>query len=295
MKLLLPASHRPQRGVALLVVMWALTLLAIMLGGYAMLARTEGLQARYQFAQAQAHYAAEAGVMRAIYGLQDTQPQTHWVADGRVYPFKYDDASVKISVVDEAGKVDLNAARPEVLMALLTAVGVDSNQAQDIAQHIVDWRSFGISANDVSSRAQAYKAAGRDYGPRSGPFASVEELQMVLGMTPAIYARIGSVITIWSGRDSPDPNTAPPLALAAIPNMDPQQIANLLAARQAGAQPGSNVQGLAGIQGVTHSIRSEATLADGTHAVLNATVRLQGVRFGAQPFAVLRWQEGDGE
>jgi general secretion pathway protein K len=295
MKALLLSSRNAQRGVALLLVMWALTLLAIMLGGYAMLARTEGMQARYQFAQAQAHYAAEAGVMRAIYGLQDTQPQTHWVADGRTYPFKYEDASVKVNVVDEGGKVDLNAARPEVLMALLTAAGVDSNQARDIAQSIVDWRSFGISSDDVSRRAQAYKAAGRDYGPRSGPFASVEELQMVLGMTPAIYAKIGSVVTIWSGRDSPDPNTAPPLALAAIPNMDPQQIASLLAARQAGAQPGSNVQGLAGIQGVTHSIRSEATLADGTHAVLNATVRLQGVRFGAQPYAVLRWQEGDGE
>ena len=57
-------SRARQRGVALLIVMWALTLLAIMLGGYAMLARTEGMQARYQFAQAQAHYAAEAGVMR---------------------------------------------------------------------------------------------------------------------------------------------------------------------------------------------------------------------------------------
>lgn len=289
------SSGIAQRGVALLIVMWALTLLAIMLGGYAMLARTEGMQARYQFAQTQAHYAAEAGVMRAIYGLQDTQPQTHWVADGRTYPFKYEDASVKISVIDEGGKVDLNAARPEVLMALLGAAGVDNGQARDIAQSIVDWRSFGISSDDVSRRAQTYKAAGRDYGPRSGPFASIEELQMVLGMTPAIYAKIGSAITIWSGRDSPDPNTAPPLALAAIPNMDPQQIASLIAARQAGAQPGSNVQGLAGIQGVTHSIRSEATLADGTRAVLKATVRLQGVRFGAQPYAVLRWQEGDGE
>ena len=295
MKSMSMSLRTKQRGVALLIIMWALTLLAIMLGGYAMMARTEGMQARYQFAQAQAHYAAEAGVMRAIYGLQDTQPQTHWIADGRTYPFKYEDASVKISVVDEGGKVDLNAARPEVLMALLGAIGVEQGQARDIAQNIVDWRSFGISSDDVSRRAQTYKAAGRDYGPRSGPFASVEELQMVLGITPAIYSKIGSVITIWSGRDSPDPNTAPPLALAAIPNMDPQQIASLIAARQAGAQAGANVQGLAGIQGVTHSIRSEATLADGTRAVLNATVRLQGVRFGAQPFAVLRWQEGDGE
>ncbi|HEX7816000.1 type II secretion system protein GspK [Dyella sp.] len=283
-----------QRGVALLVVMWALTLLSIMLGGYALMARTEGLQARYQFAQTQAHYAAEAGVMRAIYGLQDNQPQTHWISDGRIYAFPYDGAKVQVSMVDEAGKVDLNAASPDVLLGLLRAVGVDDTQGRDIVQHIVDWRSFGTGPGDAAQRAQPYQAAGRDYGPRGGPFASVEEVQMVLGMTPAIYAKISGVLTIWSGRNSPDPATAPPLALAAIPNMDQQQIANILASRQSG-QPQNGVQGLGGFQGVTHSIRSEAILADGTHAVLNATVRLQGVRFGAQPYAVLRWKEGDGQ
>jgi len=65
------AQRDRQQGVALLLVLWACTLLAILLGGYAALARTEGLQARYQFAQTQAHYAAEAGIMRAFYGLQD--------------------------------------------------------------------------------------------------------------------------------------------------------------------------------------------------------------------------------
>jgi len=47
--------------------------------------------------------------------------------------------------------------------------------------------------------------------------------------------------------------------------------------------------------GVTHSIRSQATLPDGTRAVVRATIRLRGIGAGAQPYAVLRWQEGDGE
>jgi general secretion pathway protein K len=98
---------------------------------------------------------------------------------------------------------------------------------------------------------------------------------------------------LWSGRQSPNPATAPPLALAAIPGMTPQQAQALTASRQAG-QPGQP-PGLAVAQGLTHSIRSEATLADGTRAILRATVRLQGARAGASPYAVLRWQEGDGE
>jgi general secretion pathway protein K len=281
---------RQQRGVALLVVLWACTLLAILLGGYAMLARTEGLQARFLFAQTQAHYAAEAGLMRAIYALQDPQPQQRWTPDGRVYPFAFDGAKVNVSIISEVGKVDLNAASPDVLQNLFRAAGMSDNDTQALVRNIVDWRSFAYTPPSNVPNV-AYAQAGRDYGPRHGPFGTVEELQMVLGMDPAVYRRVASQVTLWSGRQSPDPATAPLLALQAIPGMTAQQAQAILATRMAG-QPQA---ALAGMQGVTHSIRAEATLADGTRAVLRATVRLQGNRPGGLPYAVLRWQEGEGE
>jgi len=288
-------KKRAQRGVALLLVMWACTLLAILLGGYAMLAHTEGLQASYQFEQTRAHYAAEAGVMRAIYALQAPNMNDRWVADGRVYPFAYDGAKVAVSVIAEGGKVDLNAATPDVLNNLFRNAGVDAPHAAAIAQAIVDWRSFPMTRQQAAQRAAVYAAAGRDYGPRNGPFLSIEELQMVLGMTPDLYEAVAPYVTIWSGRPSPDPNTAPLLALASIPpGMDLQQAAAKIAARPANAAANSGV-GLFANNGITHSIRSEAVLADGTRAVLRATIRLQGFRPGSQAFAVLRWQEGDGE
>ncbi|TBR36640.1 general secretion pathway protein GspK [Dyella terrae] len=279
---------RPQRGVALLVVLWACTLLAILLGSYAALARTEGLQARYQFSQARAHYAAEAGVMRAIYALQDPSPATRWMPDGRDYTFTYEDARVTLRVVDESGKVDINSASPDVLGGLFRAAGVPDGQASELANRVVEWRSFGVLPG---SQTGAYGMAGRDYKPRHGPFASVEELQMVLGMEPAIYQKIASQVTLWSGRNAPEPTFAPPLALMAVPGMTPAQAQTLLAAR---AQQGVNAT-LGGGRGVTHSIYSEATLPDGTRSILRATVRLQGARSGAQPYAVLRWREGEGE
>lgn len=278
-----------QRGVALLLVLWACTLLAILLGGYAVLARTEGLQARYQFAQTQAHYAAEAGVMRAFYGLQDPLTRQRWIGDGRVYTFRYDDATVKVSAIGESGKVDLNTASPEVLQGLFHAAGLPSLAAKALAANVVDWRSVPGLAADAATRRAAYLAAGRSYGPRSGPFASIEELQLVLGMTPALYREVAPDITIWSGNTVPDPNTAPPLALAAIPGMTPPQQALIYAARQKNADDPALVLN----NGTTHSIRSEAILADGTRAVLRVTMRLQAGQAGAQPYAVLRWQEGD--
>src|SRR3546814_4780934 len=78
---------------------------------------------------------------------------------------------------------------------------------------ISDWSSDVCSSDLAASQRAAYVAGGRDYGPRHGPFASVEELQMVLGMTPALYRLVAPAVTIWGGSASPDPNTAPPLAL----------------------------------------------------------------------------------
>lgn len=279
-----------QRGVALLVVLWACTLLAVLLGGYAMLARTEGLQARYAFAQTRAQYAAEAGFARALYALQDPVPAQRWIADGRPYTLAFDGATVQVSVVDEGGKVDLNAASPQVLAGLFAAAGMAPRDAQALTDRVVAWRSFSSTVGPDPADA-AYAAAGLDYGPRHGPFASIEELRMVLGMPPAVYRAVASQVTLWSGRDAPDPTTAPPLALQAIPGMDAAHIQQNQQARQA-LDPAT---AMASGGGVTHSIRSQATLADGTKAAVSATVRLRGIGAGAQPYAVLRWQEGDGE
>ena len=283
-------SAKTQRGVALLIVLWGCTLLAIMLGGFAALARTEGLQARYQFAQTRAHYAAEAGLMRAIAGLQTPDPQGRWIADGRMYTFAFDNAVVNITIVDEDGKVDLNAASADVLSGLFKAAGVDDDRATKLSAAVQDWRRPGDAALPNGAKRPQYEAAGLDYGPRNGPFATVEEARMVLGMDAKLWTVIAPAITIWSGRERPNTEHAQPLALAAIPGLGAGGADAILAAR---AQAGGAA--VAGGNGVTHTIHAEAILDDGTRSSLTSTIRLRGIRSGSQPYAILRWREGDTE
>ncbi|MBB3227901.1 general secretion pathway protein K [Luteibacter sp. Sphag1AF] len=283
-------GRRSSRGVALLIVLWGCTLLAIMLGGFAMLARTEGLQARYQFAQTQAHYAAEAGIMRAVQALQDSSDNARWIADGRTYAFQFDHARVEVSVTDEDGKVDLNAASDQVLVALFVAAGMDNDRATKLSAAVQDWRNPTQGALPNGAKKPQYEAAGLTYGPRNGPFATIEEARMVLGMDAATFATIAPVVTIWSGRERPNTAHAPALALAAVPGLSPDQASAIL------AQRGSTVgNALSGGNGVTHTIHAQAILPDKTRASLTATIRLRGIRSGTQPYAVLRWREGDGE
>src|SRR5690606_5790608 len=111
---------------------------------------------------------------------------------------------------------------PEVLRGLFQAAGVAPADAQVLTAHVVAWRTPSAFEDTIGDGAD-YAAAGRHYGPRHGPFASVEELQMVLGMTPALYRTVAPHITLWSGQASPDPNVATSLALAAIPGMTAQR------------------------------------------------------------------------
>lgn len=295
------AASSRQRGVALILVLWACALLAIVLGGFAVLARTEGMQARYQFAQVQARYAAEAGLARAVAALHDPDSDRRWRGDGQPYTFKFDGATVKVRITDEDGKVDLNTATPRILERLLRRLGVDEARAHGLAEAIADWRDNDTMTRPGGAEAERYHQAGYAYGPRNGPFASIQELQMVLGMTPPLYAKLKPLVTIWSGRNVPNPAHAPAAVLAALPGMNKDTAGSYVEKRRhadlADGLPTlpNGMAVAAGGGGITHSVVSAATLANGTRAVLHATIRQRGNRPDGAPYAVLQWREGTAE
>ncbi|MCB1564111.1 MAG: general secretion pathway protein GspK, partial [Xanthomonadales bacterium] len=124
---------RQMRGIAFVVVLWLLALLAILLGAFALLARTEHIQSRSLFDSTQALYAAEAGVNLTVFQLMVPDPQQRWIPDGRVYPFTFDGAEVEISITDESGKIDINAADSQTLEQLFLSLGVDPLESQRLA------------------------------------------------------------------------------------------------------------------------------------------------------------------
>ncbi|GAP67136.1 type II secretion system protein K [Mizugakiibacter sediminis] len=292
------------RGVALLVVLWAVALAAILLGGFAAMARTEIVQARYQRDHAEARYAAEAGLARAVAALRENDPARRWIPDGRPYTFRFEEAEVRVEVTDESGKLDLNAADAPALRRLFAAAGADPARAEALADAVLDWRDADDLVRAHGAEAEAYRRAHLPYGPRNGPFVTLDELRRVLGMDAELYRRVSPALTLWSGRNLPNPAYASALALQALGGIDAARAAGLVTARR---QPEAAQQGLAPLLGdlpgaaalmaagssFTHSIRAEATLPDGARAVLHATVRLQGGLAGAPPYVVLRWQEGE--
>lgn len=299
-----PASGRHQRGIAFLIVLWVVALVAVLMGSFAVIARTENLQARHLLDTTRARYAAEAGINLAAYALRRNQPDKRWVPDGRPYKFTFNGAELTIQVNDESGKIDINAASPEQLQRLFQSVGgLDEQKAQELAARVQDWRDPDNLVTVNGAEEADYEQAGLAYGPANGPFTTVGELQQVLGMNYELFKKLEPAITVYSGRGTPNAMSAPIEALMAMQGMTKEAAQNLIDMRQQippGTDPG--VTGLtlpdgtpliASGGGLTYSIQSNARLPNGASSTLDVTIRLGGSNSGARPFVIMRWHEGD--
>jgi len=296
-------THAHARGVALILVMWITALMAILLGSFALIARTENLEARHMFDTTSARYAALAGVERAVFEMRNPNMQTRWVPDGRAYEFPYEGAQVSVEITDESGKIDLNVADNSILTPLLMSVGVDPSRAEALADAIQDWRDADDMPRAHGAEAPQYAQAGLAYAPTNRMFQTVSEVQQVLGMNYEIFRRIEPAITVYSNSRFPNAAFAPLEALRAIPGMTDELARQIIATRQAmppgttGALSGLTLPGGAAIMasggGSTYSIKSRATLSNGVSTVFDASIRVGGVSNNGRPYTVLRWRDGE--
>jgi general secretion pathway protein K len=197
-----------ERGIALLMVLWVLLLLALLAAIFGANARTEVHLARNLVENAQAEALADAGVYRAITGLTMEPQEGGFRGDGRVYTWHATGGEVRFSIRDEGGKIDLNQAPPILLRELFIAVGVDPRLSMDLAEAIIDFRDEDEKGRNGAERRE-YESAGPSHGPKNEPFQLVDELIYVLGMTPDLYRRVAPLLTVRGQEERPHPYTAP--------------------------------------------------------------------------------------
>ena len=282
------SAGRHARGAALLLVLWLIALLAALVGAFALTARTEHLQGRVLHRGVVASEAARAGLEYAVARVIDTTPEGRWLPDGRDYAWRFHDAALTLRIVDETGKVDLNAADTALLAALMTVLGADRAQAEGLAAAIADWRDPDDLGQPVGTAEDPqYAAAGLPYGAKDAPFETVSELDLILGMPPALAARMAEHVTVYSGLPLPDQRYTGGEVLRAM-GLDPGP---LLAQRD--ALPGMMAGAAFVDQGSgTYSIDSRARLPDGRQARLRAVVRAGDGRMPGATYIPLRWKEG---
>ncbi|GGF51395.1 hypothetical protein GCM10011611_67330 [Aliidongia dinghuensis] len=234
---------RAEGGWALVSVLWGLVIVSLIAAMMLSSARVSYRQAAFSVAEAQRRADADAATVRAVLGLLDSRVDHRWRIDGVPQTWAFDGRVLRFAIEDEGGKIDLNASGDFAIRQLLKAV---APQANGLADKILDWRDQKGDLHRLQGATGAdYAAEGRDYRPRGGPFQSVDELKLVLGMTPEIFDRLAPAVTVFSGRSKANLATAPREVLMAVMGDDAATADAAIAAR-AGTAPDRSPQAVAG-------------------------------------------------
>ena len=285
------------RGAALLLVLWLIALLTALIGAFALTAKIEGLQGRVLHRGVIAGEAARAGVEYALVRVADPDPRRQWRPDGRPYRWQFGDVQLDVAMVDENGKIDLNQADATLLSSLFQQVGgLAQADAARLASAVLDWRDPDLLTQpEGGAEDPDYEAAERHYGAKDAPFESVAELEQVLGMTPALYAKVAPDLTVFSGRTRPDPAFASAGVLRAMGIDADNVIGRRRAWDPSAGGPAPMLEGgepLVSSGSGTYSIDSRARLRDGREAMLRVVVRAGGNGLPGSAYTPLRWEEG---
>lgn len=296
---------RSQNGVVLVVVLWLLVLLGVLMASLASTARVESELVRNQVEGLRARSAAEAALYTAIDLLarERGEEQRELRTDGRDYRMDYTNISVVIKVLDEAGKVDINAVRPEMLRSLIISQVRDSQRGMQITDAILDWRDADSLKRDYGAEDDEYEELGWGYEAKDEYFDNMEELLLVLGMDEELYSRLMPLITIHTGDEGVNPAVAQERVLLAIPGAETRQVREFLQARdryyeQLQPMPTFPVQNPNYInrnRDHLYSIHVQATTESGSTERIAALVRvtLQRAKEGGKPYEIVRWHAND--
>ena len=282
-----------QAGIALVLALWLLLLISIMAAGYGYTMRTETMLTIHGVEEAKARGIAQAGLWLALADLLKPQSARRWRTDGSPYRLDFGGSNINLSIQDEAGKIDLNAADEALLRGLLETAAQPDTDVTFLLHAILDWRDPDRLRRNPGAEDGDYENAG--YGAKDGPFNSIEELRWVAGMTDDVYGMIRPVLTIHHPlQPGINPGVAPREALAAVPGADAELLDVFLTTRH-------NADGTVGApvmtsdyfnaaEGAVFTVASEGMAGQG-RLKLEMVVALD--HNAVPPYSVLSWRESN--
>ena len=237
-----------QDGIALLLVLWVLTILMVIVMSFSYMTRTE-TYATLSFKEGiENKFLAEAGIERGIMELfyrnhyKDQIVEIDnlgvWKTDGSPYEGQIDAGSYTVKIVDESGKVDINTTSDVVLKNLFMNMGIRMEDADTITDSIMDWKDSDDLHRLHGAESDFYMSLPNPYKAKNARFDTIEELLLVKGMTPDILygtpERTGIMLflTVKANSNTININAAPKEVLAAITGSSPEIADSIISYRQ---------------------------------------------------------------
>ncbi|QRE74043.1 general secretion pathway protein GspK [Methylobacterium aquaticum] len=154
-----------------------------------------------------------------------------------------------LSLQDQGTLIDLNASPRPAMEEAFRLLGVPDREALALGAEILDYRDPDDTPEpNGGAELPQYRARSLTWGPRNAPFASIDEIDRLPSMTPAIAARLRPVLTVYNegGRFDlaalvrrANPSAIRSLPSAAGPVPSPRQVFRLsVVVEEGGARAG---------------------------------------------------------
>ncbi len=284
-----------QRGSVLLLAMWFLLLLSGIAIGIAAMVRSDVHLAFNIQEETQVRETAQAAIRRVVLDLIAPDSPDKLAVGKR--SFEVLGTRVAVEVVDECAKVDLNTGWALLLRGLVGGIETTDGTI-DLGQAMLDWRDPDNRRRSKGAEDEAYAGARRDYRPHNGSFETIEELQLVLGMTPLLYRELSPLVTVDCLNAGVDPLLASRAVLARVPGLDPAALAAFLDFRERASPAEAEEQAeslekdqryLEASLAMAYTVTATAERPSGARVTWRAVVWITGDP--TSPYLFRTWQE----
>ncbi len=201
------ANQKKQSGAVLIIVLWTVLLLSLLLAGYSRNIRVETGIVRGVIDDIHLRAMVE-GVASYLAQLNRADSELLAQLEGSFQEIEIGKKVASFRFIPEESYVSLNAAPHDLLQALIEAVAGDEVDAISVATAIIDWRDPDDLAQEDGAENNEYEMAGLKQRPANANFRAVDELAMVLGMTPSLTNRLKPYLSVYSNSTSVNYNYA---------------------------------------------------------------------------------------
>jgi len=195
-----------QRGIALILVLWVLTLLSVLVMEFCFSMRTEINITRNFKETSQLYYCAQGGIQRAIAeAIYRNDPAIHarrqnlnaedssgidleWRLDGTPQALSFEGAEVEVRIKNESGRINLNRASDVIIRKVMKYFLEAGEQRDTVVDSILDWRDPDDLHRINGAENDYYRSLSEPYDCKNADFDSVEELLLVREITPELFS-----------------------------------------------------------------------------------------------------------
>lgn len=230
-------AHHRKDGIALIIVMISVTVLAVLAAGFAYSMKVEMKLARNSNNESELEWLGRSGVEYARWILAEQMkinmepydaPNQVWAGGpGGIgttntplvdvqKEVKLGNGSFTWKIVDLERKANINVANEALLQQAFMLMGVDAGEMTPIIGSILDWIDPDDNTHVQGAESEFYENLTPPYSAKNGPIDDLSELLLIKGMTPELYWGITSsnhppaAFQAKSGRFTTMNNYAPP-------------------------------------------------------------------------------------